>query len=113
MGGALALASAVLCSNISASAPFYGIPNEQLADASKCKVPLQLHFGEKDDIVGFSSPADYNKLVEKLKAAGVTYEGYVYPAGHGFTNPNNPNYSTDCTKQAFERFYSFFHKYLV
>ena len=112
MGGALSLASAVNCPNIAAAAPFYGIPNEQLADVSKCKVPLQLHFGEKDDIVGFSSLADYNKLTEKLKTAGVNFEGYIYATGHAFTNPSNPNYSAEFTKQAFDRVYEFMHRHL-
>ena len=112
MGGALALAAAVSCSEISAAAPFYGIPSASLVDVRKCEVPLQLHFGEKDDIVGFSSMADYYKLTELLKKGRVNFEGYTYPTGHAFTNPNNPNYREDCTKQAFSRVYQFMNKYL-
>lgn len=33
---------------------FYGIPNPSLADVSKIRIPIQLHFGNKDDIKGFS-----------------------------------------------------------
>merc|ERR1711894_64270 len=84
MGGALSLAGAALVPEINAAAPFYGIPNTKLCDVSKIKIPVQCHFGEKDEVVGFSSPADYQALEEKLKAGGVDYEMFIYDAGHAF-----------------------------
>jgi len=113
MGGALSFAAAALCPDISAAAPFYGIPSAQLCDITKIRAPVQAHFGEKDDIAGFSSPADYTALEAKLKAAGVPYEAFTYPAGHGFTNPNNDNYNRDATHQALGRVYAFMAKNLA
>ncbi|KAF9588214.1 hypothetical protein IFM89_008284 [Coptis chinensis] len=54
MGGALALASAVLVREIDAVVAFYGIPSSELADPSQAKAPVQAHFGELDSFVGFS-----------------------------------------------------------
>lgn len=113
MGGALSFAAAVRCPEISAAAPFYGIPRPNLpADLTKIQIPVQSHFGEKDEAVGFSSPADYNALKEKLSAAGVQHEMFTYPAGHGFTNVNNPNYSADATRLALSRVYDFMRRNL-
>ena len=51
MGGALSLASAALVpKEISAAAPFYGIPSPELCDVGKIKIPLQAHFGSKDTL---------------------------------------------------------------
>ena len=48
MGGALAFASAALLpDDISAAAPFYGIPSPQLCDLATIKIPVQCHFGAK------------------------------------------------------------------
>jgi len=112
MGGALSFKAAALCPEISAAAPFYGIPRDDKDELTRIQTPVQAHFGEKDDIVGVSSPADYGPLSERLIAAKVPYEVFIYPAGHGFTNPNNPNYSAECTALAFERLCEFMKKHL-
>ena len=53
MGGALALAAApLLPEEISAAAPFYGIPRSDLCDVGKIKAPVQAHFGSKDTLEG-------------------------------------------------------------
>lgn len=54
MGGALSIASAVLIPEVDAVVAFYGVPSPQLADPAQAKTPVQAHFGEKDNIVGFS-----------------------------------------------------------
>nr|GEU50186.1 carboxymethylenebutenolidase homolog [Tanacetum cinerariifolium] len=54
MGGALAIASSVLVPGIDAAVAFYGVPPTELADATNIKVPVQAHFGECDNVVGFS-----------------------------------------------------------
>jgi len=112
MGGALSFKAAALCPEISAAAPFYGIPRDDKDELTRIQTPVQAHFAEKDDIVGVSSPADYGPLSERLAAAKVPYEVFIYPAGHGFTNPNNPTYSAECTALAFERLYEFMKKHL-
>jgi len=106
MGGALSIASAALGA-VDAAAPFYGIPNDQLCDVGKIAVPLQLHFGSKDDIVGFSSIADLDRLCAKLDSAGVAYERNVYDAAHAFTNTKSPNYKPDIANDALTRMVKF------
>jgi len=114
MGGALSFLGALKVPEISAAAPFYGIPSpkEQLADL---KVPIQAHFAKKDDIVGFSSPADYIPLKEILEKSKVDFEFYEYDAGHAFTNPSGPlgTYNKEACDLAFSRMYEFMKKKLV
>jgi len=112
MGGALSFAAAVLSQNISAAAPFYGIPNKTVADLLQIRIPVQSHFGELDTSVGFSSPADYNALNESFVNAGVPHEMYTYNAGHAFTNVNNQNYNPEATKLAFSRVYELMREHL-
>lgn len=54
MGGALAIASSVLVPEVDAVVGFYGIPSPELADPAQAKAPIQAHFGELDNFVGFS-----------------------------------------------------------
>ena len=117
MGGALSFAAAAaIPQDISAAAPFYGIPDQTKFDLTKISIPVQAHFGAKDELVGFSSKQDYDKLSEKLKAAGVNYELFEYDAGHAFTNPLNiigDNYQADLAKTAFERMLAFMNTNLA
>lgn len=112
MGGALSFAAAARCPEISAAAPFYGIPKPALADLTQIRIPVESHFGELDEVAGFSSPADYNALNEKLAAAGVHHKLYTYKAGHGFTNVKNANYNPDACRLALSRVYEFMQKNL-
>lgn len=54
MGGALAIASSVLVPHVDAVVAFYGVPSSELADPAQAKAPVQAHFGELDNFVGFS-----------------------------------------------------------
>ena len=113
MGGALALAAAALLpEEISAAAPFYGIPSSDLCDVGKIKAPVQAHFGSKDTLEGFSSPKDAKALAEKFHAAGVSYELHMYDTGHAFTNPTNPNYTKEICDLALGRMVDFMNKHL-
>ena len=114
MGGALSFASAALVKEISAAAPFYGIPRSAFVDLTTIKIPVQAHFGEKDTIVGFSSPGDYEPLRRKLEAARVPLEFYTYDTGHAFTNSSNKElYSPEACKLAMERMHRFMKKNLA
>ncbi|XP_042521071.1 protein usf-like [Macadamia integrifolia] len=87
IGGALSIASAVLVPEVDAAVAFYGVPSPQLADPAQAKAPVQAHFGELDNFVGFSDVAAAKSLEEKLKASGVPYEVHIYPGnGHAFMN---------------------------
>lgn len=54
MGGALSTASSVLVPEVDAVVAFYGVPPPELADPAQAKAPVQAHFGELDNVVGFS-----------------------------------------------------------
>lgn len=87
MGGALSIASSVLVPEVDAVVAFYGVPSSELADPAQAKAPIQAHFGEKDNIVGFSDVTAAKALEEKLKASGVPHEVHIYPGiGHAFMN---------------------------
>jgi carboxymethylenebutenolidase len=114
MGGALSFASGVHVPALSAAAPFYGIPQKQLADVSKIKIPVQAHFGKLDSMKGFSDPEAAAAVERDLKAAGVPHEVCHYEnAGHAFTRETTPE---TFRKEAFElshkRVLEFFNKYL-
>ena len=54
MGGALSIAGSVLVPEVGAAIAFYAVPASQLADPAQAKAPVQAHFGELDNFVGFS-----------------------------------------------------------
>lgn len=124
MGGALTLAGAVLVPGIDAAVSFYGTPSPELADVSKVKVPVQAHFGELDNVAGFSDKNAAKSLDEKLKLAGVDYEVHMYPnVGHAFLNssPQAMKRKEECgfgkhedaaVELAWSRFEAWFKKYL-
>lgn len=87
MGGALTIASSVLSPGVDAAVAFYGVPPPELADPAQSKAPVQAHFGELDNFVGFSDVKTGKALEEKLKAAGVPHEIHLYPGvAHAFMN---------------------------
>jgi carboxymethylenebutenolidase len=72
MGGALCLATAALVGKpLQACAPFYGIPPAELCDVAviKKKTPVQGHYGDLDNLDGFSDKASADKLEETLMTA--------------------------------------------
>ncbi|KAE8665153.1 Detected protein of confused Function [Hibiscus syriacus] len=74
MGGALSIASSVLVPEVDAVVAFYGVPSSELADPAQAKAPVQAHFGELDNFVGFADVTAAKALEEKLKASGTPYE---------------------------------------
>ncbi|XP_041360641.1 protein usf-like isoform X2 [Gigantopelta aegis] len=112
MGGALAMASAAMITEVDASVPFYGIPGDGLCDISKIQVPLQCHFGCKDAMNGFTGPEDQVKMKEKLDKGKVRYEFHSYEAGHAFTHKGGPNFNQEATDQSLRRMCEFFKKHL-
>ncbi|KAJ9176883.1 hypothetical protein P3X46_012151 [Hevea brasiliensis] len=87
MGGALSIASSVLVPEVDAVVAFYGVPTSELADPAQAKAPVQGHFGELDNFVGFSDVTAAKALEEKLKASGIPYEVHIYPGNaHAFMN---------------------------
>ncbi|XWS36780.1 hypothetical protein CRYUN_Cryun20dG0115300 [Craigia yunnanensis] len=87
IGGALSIASSVLVPEVDAVVSFYGVPSPELADPAQAKAPIQAHFVELDNIVGFSDVMTAKALEEKLKASGIPYEVHIYPGNaHAFMN---------------------------
>ncbi|XP_052759757.1 protein usf-like [Mya arenaria] len=112
MGGALSIAAAALVGEISAAAPFYGIPKAELCKVRTINIPVQAHFGDQDTVHGFSAPED----AQAFKAAmdkKLGFEFYMYAAGHGFTNPEHPtNYNKECADLALSRTVKFMQRLL-
>ncbi|KAF3323583.1 carboxymethylenebutenolidase [Carex littledalei] len=87
MGGALSIASGVLVPEVDAVVAFYGIPSPELAEPAEAKAPIQAHFGELDNFVGFSDVTAAKSLEEKLKNSSVPHEVHIYPGcAHAFMN---------------------------
>ncbi|KAG5114521.1 hypothetical protein JHK82_037790 [Glycine max] len=72
---------------VGAAIAFNAVPASQLADPAQAKAPVQAHFGELDNYVGFSYVTAAKALEEKLKASGVPHEVHIYPGNaHAFMN---------------------------
>ena len=108
MGGALSLAGAALVPELSAAAPFYGIPNSELCDVSSITIPVQAHFGEDDKL-----KEDALALKEKMKDHP-DFELFLYPGcGHAFTNKYSTHYMEEECKEALTRMTDFMNKWLA
>ena len=83
MGGALTVLSLTMVPEVSAGVVWYGLPPLEFVDASKIKAPLLAHWATQD---GAFPIASVDALEEKLRAAGVAYEGQRYQAQHAFAN---------------------------
>ena len=109
-GGAVANHLAVVMgADIAAVVPFYGSA-PAAADVPKIKAAVLVHHGETDTRLVQAWP-EYEKA---LKAAGVTYEGHIYPdAGHGFHNDATPaRYNQAAADQAWKRTIEWFNQYV-
>ena len=129
MGGALSILGGSLAEDVDAIVCFYGIPSG--FDVEKnCKKPVLGMFGEKDNLVGFSSKDDALQLNEKLKNSEAREDSDVLffeGVGHAFMNqsPNPyesfeereksqgfPAYDETQASKAWEKTNQFFTKYL-
>ncbi|HEY5801152.1 MAG TPA: dienelactone hydrolase family protein [Burkholderiaceae bacterium] len=107
-GGGIANYLATKMPDLGAAVPFYGA-QAPAAEAAKIRAPLQLHYAEKDERVNAGWPA----YEAALKAAGVRYQGYIYPnTQHGFNNDTTPRYDVQAAKLAWERTIGFFNEHL-
>jgi len=108
-GGGVANAAAVAYPELAAAVPFYG-RQPKTEDVARIQAPLLLHYGELDKGINEGWPA-YEKA---LKAAGKTYEAYIYPgANHGFHNDSTPRYDEAAAKLAWSRTLEWFRRYLA
>ncbi len=109
MGGALTVLAAMYVQEMNACSSWYGFPPEQAGDVKTIRVPLQLHFAEKD---ASFAPEGARALEAKLKEGNVPFESYWYDAGHAFGNEKGQNYNADHAARAWDRTMQFFTKHL-
>ena len=108
-GGGVANAAAVAYPELAAAVPFYG-RQANSEDVPRIKAPLLIHYGELDTRINEGWPA-YEKA---LKAAGKTYEAYIYPGvNHGFHNDSTPRYDEAAADLAWSRTLAWFKRYLA
>jgi len=106
MGGALTFAAAANIPWLAAGVPFYGVPDEKLADYTKEKAPILAHFATNDQWAS----VDKGKAIQAKVPA---MELHVYEAGHAFFNDTRPEvYSPNDAKTAWERSIAFLKTHL-
>jgi carboxymethylenebutenolidase len=109
-GGGISNALAVrMGSELAAAVPFYG-GAPPIEDVPKIKAAVLVHHGEQDTRLVQAWPA----YEAALKAAGVPYEGHIYPgAVHGFNNDATPQrYNKAAADQAWKSTVAWFNKYV-
>jgi carboxymethylenebutenolidase len=108
-GGGVANAAAVAYPELGAAGPFYG-RQPRAEDVPRIKAPLLIHYAERDERINEGWPA----YESALKAAGKTYEAYIYPGtNHGFHNDSTPRYDEAAATLAWERTLGWFRRYLA
>lgn len=108
-GGGVVSAIAVAYPELAAGVPFYG-RQPAASDVPKIQAPLMVQMGALDERINAGWP-DFEAA---LKAAGKTYEGYIYEgANHGFHNDSTPRYDEAKAELAWERTVTWFNKYLI
>jgi len=108
-GGGVANAAAVAYPELGAAVPFYG-KQPRVEDVPRINAPLLIHYAERDERINEGWPA----YESALKAAGKTYEVYIYPGtNHGFHNDSTPRYDEAAATLAWERTLSWFRTYLA
>ena len=105
LGGSIAYAAATKLSGLSAAVGYYGGAVVRFAD-DKPKVPMQLHFGEKDAGIPLTD-------VETIKSKRPEVEIFIYPgAQHGFHCDERASYDKTSADIAWPRSLDFFAKHI-
>jgi carboxymethylenebutenolidase len=103
-GGTVANQLAVQLPELVAAVPFYG-GQPAAQDVPKIKAALLIHYAGADE----RTNAGWPKYEAALKAAGASYQAYIYPGvQHGFNNDTTPRYDVDAAKLAWQRSVDFF-----
>lgn len=118
MGGALTLLSMGAVPEADAGVVWYGCPPLEYIDAAKIRVPLMAHWATQD---AFFPIETIDALEDKLRAAGVNYQGHRYLAHHAFANETAQGpgrllpavqYDAAWAQLAWDRSLAFFGKHL-
>ncbi|HEY4163007.1 MAG TPA: dienelactone hydrolase family protein [Dongiaceae bacterium] len=103
-GGSLAFLAATRLSGLACAVGYYGGMIAKHAD-EKPKVPVMLHFGEKDHGIPMTD-------VQAVKAARQEVEVFTYNADHGFSCDERGSFDRASHQLALERTLGFFQKHL-
>jgi carboxymethylenebutenolidase len=108
-GGGMTNTLAVRVPDLDAAVPYYGA-QPAAADVAKIHAPLLIHYGGLDERVNAGWPA----FETALKAAGKTYNAYVYEgAQHAFNNDaDGPRYHKPSADLAWQRTIDFLNRHL-
>jgi carboxymethylenebutenolidase len=98
-GGSLAFLAATRLSGLACAIGYYGGMIAAHA-GEKPKVPVMLHFGEKDHGIPMTD-------VEKVKAARPEMKIFAYPADHGFSCDERGSFDKASHEKALERSLAF------
>ena len=108
-GGGMVNFLAARLPHLNAAVPFYG-NQPPVADVSKIKAPLLIHYAENDERINAGAAAYEAALKEHKKE----YEVYTYPGTqHGFNNDTTPRYDAKAASLAWSRTIEFFKKHLT
>jgi len=103
-GGGIANYLATQIPDLAAAVPFYG-GQPPVEEVAKIKSPLLIHYAGDDERINSGWP----RYEQALKAAGVSYEAYVYEGTqHGFNNDTTPRFDAKAAALAWQRTLSFF-----
>jgi carboxymethylenebutenolidase len=107
-GGGVVNFLATRLPDLAAAVPFYGAAPASEA-VPNIRAALLIHYAENDERPNARWPA----YEAALKAAGLSYEMYIYPGTlHGFNNDTTPRYDVAAARLAWERTIAFFRKNL-
>jgi len=105
MGGSVAFLAACRLNGLSCAIAYYGGQIAKFAD-EKPKVPVQMHFGEKDQGIPMTD-------VEMIKKKQPQAEIYTYPdAPHGFHCDERASFTESAAKVAWPRALDFLKKHV-
>ena len=108
-GGVVNYLAATMGSDLQAGVPYYGVAADT-ASVSNIKAPLLCQLAEHDERINATYPAFENAL----KAAGASYQVYIYPGTqHGFHNDSTPRYNAEAAKLSWERTLNHFKTHLI
>ncbi|MDD9933215.1 MAG: dienelactone hydrolase family protein [Myxococcales bacterium] len=103
-GGTMAWVSAAKLEGIACAAGYYGGQIDKQVALSP-RVPVILHFGERDHAIPMEA-------VDAVRKAHPDVPVHVYPAGHGFNCDARDSYDAESAKLARERTLELFAKHV-
>jgi len=111
MGGQLALYAATeFPEQFSAAIDFYGIHPNARIDPAKLQVPVQAHFGKRDNTVPEESA---RALVKEIEKTGKSVDAHFYDADHAFFNDTRPEvHNREAAALAWTRTLEFLRQHL-